>query len=201
MEDAASESALAEELARIMARKPVRRPPEAVVDRRPRAGTLSDADALYAAAQGMMPGDSESESATSAQATASAVVSAVDAESSSALPAWASAGRRRRGGHRAGMVGASLVAVTVVAAIVGSAALALFARPQDIDALHRMLHAASTSATPSVRTPHGPVLTGANMAGASTTAATMTGPAIPGAAMTAADDGGRFARSALSGRQ
>lgn len=195
IEDAASESALAEELARIMARKPLRRPPEALDDRRPLAGTLSDADSLYAAAEGVMPGDSET--ATSPQAPANAVGSPVDAESSSALPAWVSARRRRSGRHRAGLVGASLVAVSVVVGIVGSAALALFARPQDIDALRRMLNmASSTAATPLLRTPQGPATSEANM-----TAANMAGPAIAGAAVTAADDGGRIARSAPSGRQ
>lgn len=195
IEDAASESALAEELARIMARKPLRRPPGALDDRRPLAGTLSDADSLYAAAQGVMPGDSEA--ATSTQASANAVGSAVDAESATALPAWVSARRRRTGRYRAGLVGASLVAVCVVVGIVGGAALTLFARQQDIDALRRVLHmASSTAATPSVRTPQGPVTSEANMTGAN-----MRGSAIPGAAVTAADDGGRIARSAPSGRQ
>lgn len=64
------------------------------------------------------------------------------------LPPWARAGRLRRAASNARMVGASLIAVAVVVAIIGGAAMALFGRPHDVQALKNLFFSTATTALP-----------------------------------------------------
>lgn len=124
-----SESALAEELARIMKRKPVR----AVHDQAEEARSPAAADAT--AGKGIEPSE------PSGRVRAAGPRSEPDTEPVSgppaALPAWATGRKKRAGAHRARMVGASLLAMTVVLAIIGGTAVAMFGNRADVAALSR----------------------------------------------------------------
>lgn len=121
-----SESALAEELARIMKRKPVRAAREQAEEARsPTAANAAVGEVIELSERAQ---DGGTRSAAEHDSPLSATV---------ALPAWATGRKRRAGAHRVRMVGASLLAVTVVLAIIGGAAIAMFGNRADVAALSR----------------------------------------------------------------
>lgn len=121
-----SESALAEELARIMKKKPSVAPAK------------RDLEAAKSIRDGQIfKSEAEAE-------PASEPIGGIGATHSSerlTMPAWAVRGRRGRGAGVRGvrMVGASLLAVTVVVAIIGTAAAAMFGPPADVGAVKKLL--------------------------------------------------------------
>lgn len=127
----ARELDLAEELARIMARPP-------------RRGAVSAADPAASDASG--PGMETAGETEQTREPEDAEADVAEVAPAQPLPAWARSRRTRRLARNARMVGASLIAVTVVAAIVAGAALALFGSPRELAAIKQMLLPAAPAA-------------------------------------------------------
>lgn len=126
----ARERDLAAELARIMARAPRRGPSPPVLP----ASSGSPSPRTDAAAEIAEAGEADDAPADPAE----------DGPETPP-PAWARSRRSGRLARNARMVGASLIAVMVVAAIVAGTAFALFGSPSDVAAIKQLLLPAATS--------------------------------------------------------
>ncbi len=120
--DPAREHDLAAELARIMARAPRRGPTPSV---HPASSTSPQTDTAAEVAEAGEADD--------------ALADRAEDEPETPPPAWARSRRSGRLARNARMVGASLIAVTVVVAIIAGTAVALFGGPRDITALRQLL--------------------------------------------------------------
>lgn len=138
--DDAREDDLAAELARILSRPPRRAESAAVHPDGPGAQRSASAASRSIEPDDIGPAAAPSEGADTEPAEESG--------ETASLPPWARGRRLRRATSNARMVGASLIAVAVVVAIIGGVAMTLFGGARDVQALKQMLFSTATTALP-----------------------------------------------------